>query len=94
MRRFRLDRIIERQRTAVAAVWNPRSQITHQGGVLEVDAEQVDDVVAVLTGMVILRKQSQKTYEYSVSRLPRTYDRLRVYSFGTKDPAHRLGSQR
>jgi hypothetical protein len=65
MPRFRLDRIIGRQRTVVAAAWKPRSQIMHQGGVLVVDAEQVDEVVAVLTGMVMLRKQRQKTYEYS-----------------------------
>jgi hypothetical protein len=65
MRRFRLDRIIGGERTVAAAAWKPRSQIMHQGGVLVVDAEQVDEVVAVLTGMVMLRKQRQKTYEYS-----------------------------
>jgi hypothetical protein len=65
MRRFRLDRIIGQERTVAAAAWKPRSQIMHQGGVLVVDAGQIDDVVAVLTGMVMLRKQRQKTYEYS-----------------------------
>jgi hypothetical protein len=65
MRRFRLDRVIGGERTTAAMAWKPRSQIWHQGGVLVVDAEQVDEVVAVLTGMVMLRKQRQKTYEYS-----------------------------
>jgi hypothetical protein len=65
MRQFRLDRIIGKERTTVAMAWKPKSQIMHQGGVLVVDADQVDEVVAVLTCMVVLRKQRQKTYEYS-----------------------------
>jgi hypothetical protein len=65
MRRFRLDRVIGGERRVAAGVWKPRGQLLRQGGVLVVDAEVVDGVVAVLTGMVMLRKQRQKTYEYS-----------------------------
>jgi hypothetical protein len=47
MRRFRLDRVIKRERTVVAAARKPRSQTMHQGGVLVVDAMWAGEVVAV-----------------------------------------------
>lgn len=64
MRQFELRRIVGGEKKVCARFWQPHMQVL-QGGVIVVDEGEVDVMVALMTAMVMLRKQRQKYYEYS-----------------------------
>ncbi|KAF2663669.1 hypothetical protein BT63DRAFT_418579 [Microthyrium microscopicum] len=63
MRAFELRKIIAGEQTEVARFWQPLGQFK-QGGILIVNTEEVDPIIAILTNLVVLRKQRLKYYEY------------------------------
>jgi hypothetical protein len=65
MRQFRCDRVLSGDIQTVARMWQRGWDWFAQGGVVVVDANEVDEVVILATALVILRKTRQKSYEYS-----------------------------
>jgi hypothetical protein len=65
MRQFQLTRKLGGAMGMVARLWQPHFQM-RQGGVLVVDDGELDALVAIMTSLVMLRKQRQKELEYGL----------------------------
>jgi hypothetical protein len=63
MRQFTLKKTIGDETKEVAKYWQPHMQFK-QGGLVFVDATEIDEVVAVLTCLAVVRKIRQKYAEY------------------------------
>jgi hypothetical protein len=62
-RKFTMYKILGNQRQVVARYW--QGWQVKQGGTLVINAQEIDEVVAVLTMVSILRKKRQKAAEHS-----------------------------
>jgi len=65
-RQFQLYKILGSEKKAIARYWQPKMQFS-QGGLVVVDENEVDVMVALMTAMVMVRKQRQKYGEHAAA---------------------------